>query len=98
MNSLFPSLASTSVNPDRLGAVRVLIVGNAGLCCRSCSCRKLAETILVLCGSLTKVCAAGCGKTTLSHFLATGEVLLRSTPTVGCNTFVKVALPLGRLC
>ena len=30
MNSLFPSLASTSVNPDRLGAVRILIVGNAG--------------------------------------------------------------------
>ena len=36
--------------------------------------------------------AAGCGKTTLAHFLASGEVLLRSTPTVGCNTFVKVSL------
>ena len=46
MNSLFPSLASTSVNPDRLGAVRVLIVGNAGLCGRSCSCRELAGMYL----------------------------------------------------
>ncbi|KAK9843681.1 hypothetical protein WJX81_002072 [Elliptochloris bilobata] len=61
MNSLFSSLASTSVNPDRLGAVRILIIGNAG-----------------------------CGKTTLAHFLANGEALRSSTPTVGCNTFVKL--------
>ncbi len=30
MNSLFSSLASTSVNPDRLGSIRILIVGNSG--------------------------------------------------------------------
>ena len=45
MNSLFPSLASTSVNPDRLGAVRVLIVGNAGLCCPLLLLQEACESI-----------------------------------------------------
>eukprot|EP00884_Botryococcus_braunii_P005372 jgi/Botrbrau1/14836/Bobra.0278s0006.1 len=60
MASFLPSLTSASLDPDRIGRVRIIVVGNSG-----------------------------CGKTSLAHFLASGETLPKSSPTVGCNIFVK---------
>ncbi|GMH45833.1 hypothetical protein BSKO_13796 [Bryopsis sp. KO-2023] len=55
-------LGTTSeVNPDHVGRVRVLVVGNTG-----------------------------CGKTSLTHFLSTGDVMVKTSTTVGCNVFVKL--------
>lgn len=46
-----------------------------------------------LLSGLTLITCLGCpgsGKTSLAHLLAYGKPLARATPTVGCNTFVKV--------
>ncbi len=100
----------TDANPDRLGKIRVLIVGNSGNGVDSLtltSAQDLAARVLLW---LTEqrcrfnfapeehrgahAPSAGCGKTTFAHYLAHGTPPASSHTTVGCNPLVKVRLSL----
>ncbi|CAD7697188.1 unnamed protein product [Ostreobium quekettii] len=73
---------SGGMNPEHVGRVRVLVIGNTGMASRGPTRTPPART--------ARGPDQGCGKTSLSHFLATGEVLKAAQTTVGCNVFAKL--------
>ena len=89
------------VSPDRIGRVRILLVGNSGIILLPCPpCfTEIGESntvafvkLLERRHRLSQVIngSAGCGKSSLGHLLAHGRPAPSVRQTVGCNTYVKV--------
>jgi hypothetical protein len=88
-------------HPDRVAAVRVLLLGDAGAWRGSCAhsgtrvCERAAQLV---CGAaagaadaLRGARTAGAGKTSLAQLLATGAAPEESPPpTQGCDVFVRL--------
>ena len=88
MSGIYSNLtrATGHQDADKVGKVKVLIVGNSGA---------ILSTAILLCTSpVTSICfSAGTGKTALAYLLATGQPLASVRQTVGCNVFVKESPP-----
>lgn len=99
MSAFFRGLKSSDDaggNADRMGRLRVLVIGNSGEQRRAAKLQRQtahgvsseAPDSAVL--RMFLDVSAGSGKTSLAHLLANGKPLPRTTTTVGCNTFVRV--------